>query len=89
MTDDPDNVTDLNRERFNRIDAKLDRLLASAETLNHRQSSIEERMTSLERNQAHGFAQLHTRVDVVQQQLDKVDQRLSRIEKRLDLVDAG
>lgn len=82
------NVTDINRERYNRIDEKLDRILGAIETLTQRQGSMEARMTTLEQNQSHGFAHLHERIDLVQKQIDKVDQRLTRIEKRLDLVEA-
>lgn len=83
-----ENVTDLNRERFNRLDAKLDRILSAVETLGHRQSSLESRMTQLEKTVNHGFGHLHERADVIQQQLDKVDQRLGRVEAKLDLVEA-
>lgn len=81
-----DNVTDINRERYNRIDEKLDRILFSIESLGQRQTSLETRMTALERTVNHGFGQLNERVDLVQQQLDKIGQRLARIEKHADLA---
>jgi flagellar capping protein FliD len=81
-------IADFVHERFRRIDGKLDRILDAIETLTRRQSSLEARMTALEQNQAHGFAHLHERIDLMQGQLDKVNERLGRIEKRLDLVEA-
>lgn len=82
-----ESVADFVHERFRRIDGKLDRILDAVETLTRRQGSIEARMTTLEQNQAHGFAHLHERIDLMQGQLDKVNERLARIEKRLDLVE--
>lgn len=80
-------IADFVHERFRRIDGKLDRILDAIETLTRRVGSLEARMTTLEQNQAHGFAHLHERIDLMQGQLDKVNERLGRIEKRLDLVE--
>jgi len=41
MADEPDNIVDLTRARYNQIDAKLERILAAQETTNQRLSSLE------------------------------------------------
>jgi uncharacterized coiled-coil protein SlyX len=83
MADDTD-IKDFVHERFNRLDAKLDHLLAASEATNMRLTSIESRITSLDASVVH----VHERMDVMQRQLDHIGQRLSHIERRLDLTDA-
>src|SRR5262249_52952120 len=83
MADD-DNIRDFVHERFNRLDAKLDRILAAQDTTNQRLSSLETRVTSLEASIVH----VQERMDGIQRQLDNVGQRLGHIERRLELTDA-
>jgi chromosome segregation ATPase len=70
-------------ERFNRLDAKLDRLLAAQDAANQHLALLESRITSLDKAVAH----VHERLDGLQGQLDNVGRRLDRIERRLDLTD--
>ncbi len=74
MADEP---IDLNRERFNRIDGKLDRILSAIEQLTLRAGSLEQKTAIVVTDIA--------RIDF---RLDEFDRRLARIEKRLDLVEA-
>jgi hypothetical protein len=74
MADEP---IDLNRERFNRVDAKLDRILDAIEHLTLRVGSIEQKTAIVVTD----IARLDAR-------LDDFSKRLRRIEGRLDLVNA-
>jgi hypothetical protein len=68
---------DLNRERFNRIDAKLDRILNAIEQLTLRTGSLEQKT-----------AIVVTDIARIDSRLDEFNTRLLHIEKRLDLVEA-
>ena len=70
-------VIDLNRERFYRIDAKLDRILNAIEQLTLRAGSLEQKT-----------ALVVTDIARIDSRLDVFDRSLSRIETRLDLVSA-
>lgn len=76
-----DNVTDLNRERYNRIDQKLDRLIALHEALTERVGGLEERVTTVDYSVAH----VHKRLDTISKLLVQIDQRLVQVEKHADL----
>jgi hypothetical protein len=70
-------LVDLNRERFNRIDSKLDRILGAIEQLTLRVGSLEQKT-----------AIIVTDIARIDSRLDEFDRRLARIEKRLELVEA-
>ncbi len=72
-----DDVIDLTRERFNRVDAKLDRILNALDTITARLSSLEEQIALQRRDLIR-----------VEHRIDGMDRRLAKIEKRLDLVQA-
>ncbi len=72
-----DELIDLTRERFNRVDAKLDRILEAIEQLTLRTGSLEQKTAIVVTDIA--------RIDL---RLDNFDKRLRRIEERLDLVEA-
>ena len=72
-----DNVRDINRERFNRIDGKLDRILNAIEQLTLRVGSLEQKT-----------AIVVTDIARINSRMDEFNSRLLRIEKRLDLADA-
>lgn len=72
-----DNVRDINRERFNRIDGKLDRILNAIEQLTLRVGSLEQKT-----------AIVVTDIARIDSRMDEFNSRLLRIEKRLDLADA-
>jgi hypothetical protein len=74
MADDPIGLT---RERFNRLDAKLDRLLELQETTTLRLSSMEQKL-----------AHIGTDIARIDARLDGFEKRLARIEKRFDLIEA-
>ena len=86
-TDTDAQVIDLARARHNQLDAKLDRVLSELATQGRRLSSVEGRMTQLEKTGAHGFAELNDRLDILQGQIDGVGTRIERIERRLDLAE--
>lgn len=72
-----DDLIDLTRERFNRIDAKLDRLLELQETTTLRLGSLEQKL-----------AHVGTDIARIDARLDGFEKRLARIEKRFDLIEA-
>jgi hypothetical protein len=72
-----DELIDLTRERFNRVDAKLDRILDAIEALTLRVGSVEQKTAIVVTD----IARLDAR-------LDDFSKRLRRIESRLDLVEA-
>lgn len=74
MADEP---VILEHERYNRIDAKLDRILGAIEQLTLRVGSLEQKT-----------AIVVTDIARIDSRLDEFDRRLARIEKRLELVDA-
>jgi len=80
---DETNIRDFVHERFNRLDAKLDRILTAQETTNQRLSSLETRVTGVEASVVH----VQERLDGIQGQLDSMGKRLDRIERRLELVE--
>ncbi len=80
----PEDIVDLTRERFNRVDAKLDRILTALETLTGRTASLEEQV-ALPRRESNLLREDFIRLE---HRIDGMDQRLAKIEKRLDLVDA-
>ena len=79
-----EDIVDLTRERFNRVDAKLDRILTALETLTGRTASLEEQV-ALQRRESNLLREDFIRLE---HRIDGMDQRLAKIEKRLDLVDA-
>ena len=79
---DETNIHDFVHERFSRLDAKVDRLLAVQETTNVRLASLETRITGVEAAVVH----VQERLDGIQAQMDNVTRRLERIERRLDLT---
>lgn len=84
---DTDSAEILNflRERFNRIDARLDRM---AEDIH----DLKVRMTAVERGLAEcnaSIAGAHAAIAGVHSRIDRVDARLERIERRLDLVEVA
>ncbi len=68
---------DLTRERFNRIDAKLDRLLELQETATLRLGSLEQKV-----------AHIGTDIARIDGRLDGFEKRLAHIERRIGLIDA-
>lgn len=72
-----DDILDLTRERFNRIDAKLDRILDVQGDMLLRLGSLEQKV-----------AFMATDIARIDGRLDAMNKRLDRIEKRLDLVQA-
>ena len=68
---------DLTRERFNRIDAKLDRLLELQETATLRLGSLEQKV-----------AHIGTDIARIDARLDGFEKRLAHIERRIGLIDA-
>jgi len=66
MADDP---IDINRERFNRIDAKLDIILDAVRNLQVRVTSIEENMGAMNR-----------RLDSMDRRLEHIEKRLDLVE---------
>ncbi len=80
----PEDIIDLTRERFNRVDAKLDRILSALETATGRIASLEEQV-ALQRRESNLLREDFIRLE---HRIDGMDQRLAKIEKRLDLVNA-
>jgi predicted nuclease with TOPRIM domain len=84
---------DIDAERFESIERKLDRLIALTESAN-----LRERVTSMEMQTAALATDIaHTRSDMallrtdfvrMNTRFDRLDDRLARIEKRLELVEA-
>ena len=66
MADDPIDIT---RERFNRIDAKLDIILDAVRNLQVRVTSIEENMGAMNR-----------RLDSMDRRLEHIEKRLDLVE---------
>jgi chromosome segregation ATPase len=79
-----DEVINLTRERFNKVDAKLDRMLEALENVTMRLGSLEEQ-TSLHRRETNLLREDFIRLE---HRIDGMDRRLAKIEKRLDLVEA-
>ena len=79
-------ILDFVATRFNRLDEKFTSMLAEQKTTNRRLSSIEDRMTKLERQESEAFSVLNERLDIVQSQLDGIADRLDRMEKRAGLI---
>ncbi|MFZ1109373.1 MAG: hypothetical protein WAN43_13645 [Rhodomicrobium sp.] len=77
-----EDIVDLTRERFNRVDAKLDRILTALETATGRIASLEEQV-ALQRRESNLLREDFIRLE---HRIDDMDQRLAKIEKRLDLV---
>ncbi len=80
----PEDIADLTRERFNRVDAKLDRILTARETATGRIASLEEQV-ALQCRESNLLREDFIRLE---HRIVGMDQRLAKIEKRLDLVDA-
>ena len=79
-----DDIVDFYRERFNRVDVKLDRVLEALETVTMRRGSLEEQV-SLHRRESNLLREDFIRLE---HRIDGMDRRLAKIEKRLDLVEA-
>ncbi len=77
-----DDMIDLTRERFNRVDTKLDLILAALETVTMRLTSLEEQV-ALQRRESTLLREDFIRPE---HRIDGMDKRHARIEKRLDLV---
>ncbi len=77
-----EDIVDLTREQFNRVDAKLDRILTALETATGRIASLEEQV-ALQRRESNLLREDFIRLE---HRIDDMDQRLAKIEKRLDLV---
>jgi hypothetical protein len=65
----PDNPLDINRARFNRIDAKLDLILEGMRNLQVRVTSIEENTAAMNR-----------RLDSMDRRLEHIEKRLDLVE---------
>ena len=65
----PDAPIDITRERFNRLDAKLDLILDGVRNLQVRVTSIEENMGAMNR-----------RLDSMDRRLEKIEKRLDLVE---------
>ncbi len=80
----PEYIAGPARERFNRVDAKLDRILSALET--RRDGLLPWRsMVALQRRKSNLLREDFIRLE---HRVDGMDQRLAKIEKRLDLVTA-
>ena len=67
--DMPDEIIDITRERFNRLDAKLDLILDGVRNLQVRVTSIEENMGAMNRRLDH----MERAVDQIRKRLDLVE----------------
>ena len=77
-----DETAGFNREHFDRVEAKLERILQAIETLTARAGSLEEQM-SLERKEVRPICEDLVRLE---HQIDRLNARLDHIEMRLDLI---
>jgi hypothetical protein len=75
MAENPE-ILDFLRERFNRLDIKLDRMAADIQDLKVRVTGI-----------ARGFAEMSAAIAGTHSRIDRVDARLDRIERRADLAE--
>ena len=79
MSDNQD-VLDFLRERFKRVDDKLDRIGADMLEVKERLTAVEIQVGNLSGTEASHYGATMLR-------LDRLEQRLDRIETRLNLVD--
>jgi septal ring factor EnvC (AmiA/AmiB activator) len=79
-----DDLLNFDRDRFNKVDAKLDRVLEALENATLRLGSLEEQV-SLRRRESNLLREDFIRLE---HRIDGIDRRLAKIEKRLDLVEA-
>lgn len=84
MTDHQPTLQDL----FRVVNEMRGELRADIRELKVRMSSLEERMTGVQRDLARFEIATHERFDVIQQGLDRIDERLERVERRTGLIDA-
>lgn len=77
-------ITDLNSERFDRIDAKLNSIFQVIEKLSASVSSLEQQM-SLERKE---IRPIYGDLARLEHEIGRMNARLSHIESRLDALNA-
>lgn len=75
-----DEIIDFLRERFNRIDTRLERIELNQREHGQRLSILESQMAQLSASEQGHYA-------AIMQRLDHLSDRIERIERRFDLVE--
>lgn len=83
--DEDNKIKDFFHERFRRTDTRIDALAEQTRTANRRLTSIEERLTNLEKQESQNAVVINDRFDILQRQLDTITEKLTHISGLLGL----